>query len=110
VANGYVIGPDGERSPEPDAPYITRGYSKDRRPDLKQYMLGDAVDDNGIPWASEVLDGNTGDPTWNRRCLDLLGDVLRQERMYHIADSRVVNGPLSTGMMEDGIMFLSRCP
>lgn len=108
--NGYVIDADGNRVPEPRALYITRGYSKDHRPDLKQYMLGDAVDDNGIPWVSKVMDGNTADPTWNRQCLDLLEDVLKQERMYYVADSKVVNDPLVTRMMENGTMFLSRCP
>lgn len=108
--NGYVLGTDGARHPEPDVLYITKGYSKDRRPDLDQYMLGDAVDDNGIPWMSRVLDGNTPDSEWNRRCLEVLKDVLVAEGMVYVADSKVVNDPLVTMMVEDGVMFVSRCP
>lgn len=105
-----VIGPDGGRSMEPDALYITRGYSKDKRPDLKQYMLGDAVDENGIAWVSSVLDGNKADPSWNRECLEILKETLREDRIVYVADSKVVNDPLVTSMLDDGIMFLSRCP
>jgi transposase len=48
------------------------GYSKDKRPDLRQYrqMLG-TVDPNGIPLVSETLPGNGADdplywPAWQR--------------------------------------------
>jgi transposase len=110
--NGYasVIGSDDERAPEAGALYITRGYSKDKRPDLKQYMLGDVVDDNGIQWLSKVLDGNTADPLWNKECLEILRDTLQNDRLVYVADSKVVNDPLITSMLDDGIMFLSRCP
>ncbi len=105
-----VIGSDGARSMEPDALYITRGYSKDKSPDLKQYMLGDAVDDNGIAWMSSVLDRNRAGTSWNREYLDILRETLREDRIIYVADSKVVNDPLGTSMLDEGIMFLSRCP
>ena len=93
-----------------DTIVITRGYSKDRRPDLLQYMIGEAVDENGIPVLSKPLDGNTADSRWNEQCLDLLKDMLRNERVAYVADSKVVNDPLVSEMIDEGIMFLSRCP
>jgi len=39
-----------------------RGYSRDRRGDLLQYVLCVAVDKEGWPMAWEVLPGNTADP------------------------------------------------
>ena len=92
------------------AVYITRSYSKDKRPDLKQLMLGDAVDDNGIPWVSQVLDGNTADSDWNAQCRNLLKETLKEERIVYVADSKLVNDPLVSSMIEDDIMFISRCP
>ena len=92
------------------AVYITRGYSKDKRPDLKQFMLGDAVDENGIPWISKALNGNTSDSDWNEQCLDLLKETLKNERIIYVADSKLINDPLVSAMMDDDIMFISRCP
>jgi len=39
------------------------GHSKDKRPDLKQVVLGVVLDDTGRPIASQVLPGNTADIT-----------------------------------------------
>lgn len=45
-----VISPDKYVVPDPaDSIYITRGYSKDRRPYLKQYMIGNVVQEDGAP-------------------------------------------------------------
>lgn len=101
---------DGNLVFDEDVIEITRGYSKDKRPDLLQYMMGEAVDENGIPVLSKPLDGNTADSKWNEQCLDLLKDMLRDERIAYVADSKVINDPLVSEMISDGIMFLSRCP
>ncbi|MCQ2071358.1 MAG: IS1634 family transposase [archaeon] len=89
---------------------ITRGYSKDKRPDLLQYMIGEAVDENGVPILSKPLDGNTADSKWNAECLELLKDVLKEENIAYVADSKVVNDPLVSTMVSENIRFLSRCP
>lgn len=105
-----VINSKGEIELDGRAVYITRGFSKDNHPELKQYMLGDAVDENGIPILSKVLDGNTADGTWNKECLDILKDTLLRERIIYVADSKLVSNPLVSYMLEDGVMFISRCP
>lgn len=89
---------------------ITCGYSKDKRPDLRQYMVGKAVDDNGISLFSQPLDGNTSDVTWNRMCLDTIGDVITREDLIYVADSKVVTEELVERMNEAGIRFVSRLP
>jgi len=40
-----------------------RGFSKDHRPDLKQMVVGAAIDDNGRPICCEMWPGNTADVT-----------------------------------------------
>ena len=89
---------------------ITRGYSKDKRPDLRQYMVGKAVDDNGISLFSQPLDGNTSDVTWNEMCLDTIGDVIAREDLIYVADSKVVTKELVERVNEAGIRFVSRLP
>ena len=61
---------------------ITRGYSKDKRTDLRQYMVGKAVGDNGKSLFSQPLGGNTSDVTWNKMCQDAIGDVITREGRY----------------------------
>ena len=95
---------------DPESMTITRGYSKDRRPDLLQFMIGAAVDENGFSDLSMPLDGNAADSEWNGICLDLLKDVLKERNLIYVADSKLVNGPLVDRMIADGTMFLSRCP
>lgn len=95
---------------EHDAMHITKGYSKDKRPDLQQFMIGDAVNEFGVPIVSVPLDGNTSDVTWNGMCLELLKDVLNEPGVVYVADSKLITGPLVSNMIEAGTRFLSRCP
>ncbi len=45
---------------------ITFGFSKDRRPDLKQFLIGLVVNSNGLPLLAQSLDGNTSDKSWKK--------------------------------------------
>lgn len=42
-------------------PQAQRGYSRDKRPDCKQVMVGLVLDGDGFPQAHEVFDGNRPD-------------------------------------------------
>lgn len=44
---------------------ITYGHSKQKRPDLKQIVLGISVTPERIPVLAKVEDGNTSDKAWN---------------------------------------------
>ena len=90
--------------------HITEGYSKDHRPDLKQYMIGEVVDDNGLPILSKPLDGNTDDRVWNAQCLEMLEDMLKEQNLIYVADSKLASDPLVSSMMRKNISFLTRCP
>ena len=54
---------------------IRHGYSKDRRPDLKQFIYGLVVSGEGLPLLGTVQDGNTGDKVRNSQIID----EIRQE-------------------------------
>lgn len=55
----------GEGAMEEAALRITYGYSRDKRPDLKQILVGVGVTPEGIPVCGQVLDGNPSDMTFN---------------------------------------------
>jgi transposase len=53
-------------------PKARRGYSRDKRPDCKQVVVGLVIGREGFPIAHEVFDGNTQDRKTLGRILDLL--------------------------------------
>ncbi|MBM7868485.1 hypothetical protein GTO89_16635 [Heliobacterium gestii] len=42
---------------------VNQGHIKDLRPDLKQFKIGAAVQENGLPIIGQLLSGNTADVT-----------------------------------------------
>ncbi len=62
---------EGEAASNPQA---KRGYSRDKRPDCKQVVVGLVLDREGFPKAHEVFDGNTQD----RESLDTMLDALER--------------------------------
>lgn len=54
-------------SPDDQAFYVTHGYSRDHRPDLKQAGYGLVVNGEGIPLLGHALDGNEEEPRSYRR-------------------------------------------
>lgn len=55
-------------------PQAKRGYSRDKRPDCKQVVVGLVLDRDGFPKAHEIFDGNTQD----RRSVDQMLDALEK--------------------------------
>jgi transposase len=62
---------EGEAASNPQA---KRGYSRDKRPDCKQVVVGLVLDRDGFPKAHEVFDGNTQD----RASLDPMLEALEK--------------------------------
>ncbi len=60
---------EGEAASNPQA---KRGYSRDKRPDCKQVLVGLVLDRDGFPKAHEVFDGNRQDRTTVGEMLDSL--------------------------------------
>jgi transposase len=53
-------------------PQAKRGYSRDKRPDCKQVVVGLVLDRDGFPKAHEVFDGNVQDRSTVGHMLDVL--------------------------------------
>lgn len=93
---------------------IECGYNKDGRPECKQAVVGQIVNETGIPIMQKIQDGSTPDVTWNARAIDYLREIQEKGFQYgvFVADSKLVTHDLVTSMNtpENRIPFVSRCP
>ena len=56
----------GECAGEPHGDFdVVHGFSKDNHPELKQFKIGTAVQQQGLPVMGELLAGNKADAEWN---------------------------------------------
>jgi transposase len=72
------------------APAIVYGYSKDKRPDLKQllFILTSAAD-GGVPVHFRCADGNTNDSVTHRDSWEVLRQVAGRADFLYVADSKL---------------------
>jgi len=83
---------------EEETEWRKRGYSRDRRNDLPQLVIGVVVTGEGWPISWEVFPGNTADPVALRSIVSKLRDRFKIGRVVVVADR---------GMMsEDTVRFL----
>jgi hypothetical protein len=68
-----------------------RGYSRDRRPDQPQVVIGLAVDRHGWPIAWDLLPGHTDDRTAFTRMIETFRSRLPIGRVIVVADRGVVS-------------------
>src|SRR5688500_9049994 len=79
-----------------DLPFqVTYGYSKDKRPDLKQLVLSTLCVDRAVPIWGKPEDGNASDKTLNTTLLSEIAQLLADDGVQpgayiYIADSALV--------------------
>lgn len=93
---------------------IERGYNKDGRPECKQVVVGQIVNESGMPVFQKIQDGSTPDVTWNGVAVSYLKELQEKGFQYgvFVADSKLVTHDLVTSMNEpeSRVPFVSRCP
>lgn len=92
---------------------ITQGHSKDKRPDLKQFLYGLSVTPDKVPVCADVQSGNTSDKTWNFDFIEKLAESLEPEvlqRVIYIADSALITEHNLKLMEKHHLQFISRLP
>jgi len=100
----------------PDTPLnITYGYSKDKRPDLKQFMVSMLCVDRNIPIIGKTQDGNASDKTLNNELLSHISSHMAEHGFkpgasIYVADSAFVTTDNLIAAEKNGIRFLSRLP
>ena len=100
----------------PDPPFdITYAHSKDKRPDLKQFLIEMFCVDRDVPFIGATRDGNASDKTLNN---ELLGGISRHMARHgidpgafiYVADSALITRDNLKQAEENAIHFLSRLP
>jgi len=91
-----VVWGDYPRSGENGSLSVTYGYSKDKRPDLKQFMIETLCVERSIPIFGRCVDGNSSDVKLNNTLLERTSKLLkehgiRDEAFIYVADSAMVS-------------------
>lgn len=72
-------------------PLAKFGYSRDRRPDKKQIVLGLLVTDEGLPIAHQVYSGNISDKSTLKETIDTLKKRFSIKRCVFVGDRGLVS-------------------
>jgi transposase len=97
-----------------DLPFqVTYGYSKDKRPDLKQFILSTLCVDRAVPIWGKPEDGNASDKTLNTTLLSEIAQLLAhygvQPGAYiYIADAALVTEDSLAALRNT--LFITRLP
>ena len=95
-----------------EAPFkIAHGYSKDKRPDLKQFVLSLLCVDGNVPIVGKLEDGNASDKKINHR---VLSEVSRHMNQHGVADEAFIYVADSAMVTEENLAragrFITRLP
>ena len=103
----------GEYEPAANDPlHITHGFSKDKRPDLKQFVLSLLCVEGNLPCHGGVLSGNAPDKKTNGKILTELPRIMAShgERDFiYVADSALATEE-NLSLMGENIRFITRLP
>src|SRR5215470_11766615 len=100
--------------PEPAVPFtITSGYSKDKRPDLKQFVLATLCVDRAVPLWGQPEDGNAADKTVNNTVLSNIATFLATHGVapgayIYVADAALVTEDNLAALGDT--LFITRLP
>jgi transposase len=116
TTSGSVFGAySGEPQRENEVPYaMTYGHSKDRRPDLKQFLIAMVCVEGNVPIFGASEDGNASDKTVNNELLTTISSRmatfgLAEGAFIYIADSALMTEE-NLKAIGDDILFISRLP
>lgn len=92
---------------------MTYGYSKDKRPDLKQFVLSTLCVDRAVPMWGKIDDGNASDKTLNTTLLSEIAQLLARQGVasgayIYIADAALVTEDNLTALGDT--LFITRLP
>lgn len=105
----------GEYKPVPGDPIlITNGYSKDKRPDLKQFILSLLCVEGNLPCQAGILDGNASDKKNHGKIIAALPGIMARHKVdeqgfIYVADSALAT-EVNLSLMGEDIRFITRMP
>ena len=105
---------DDEFGEAQDVPFqLTYGYSKDKRPDLQQFVLSPRCVDRAVPMWGTPEDGNASDKTLNTTLVSEIAPLLARDGVQpgayiSIADAALVSEDTLAALRNT--LFLTRLP
>jgi transposase len=114
VYGEYLPAETAGDQPEQAAPFtITYGYSKAKRPDLKQFVFSTLCVDRAVPLWGKPHDGNASDKTVNNTILSEIAAFLATHGVapgayIYVADAALVTEDNLTALGDT--LFISRLP
>jgi len=96
-----------------EGPAVTHGHSKDKRPDLKQFMTELLCVERGVPIFGAVLDGNSSDKTTNNKLLTRIGSIMKRHGIGIGAFVYVADSAMATQKNLEAVgdnLFITRLP
>jgi transposase len=104
---------DPPTDPEKEKLYLTYGFSKDHRPDLKQFLTNLICVEKNIPIFYTQENGNESDKTINNKTLTELSGILarhgiQDDAFIYVADSAMVTK--ENLALQKGKLFITRLP
>jgi transposase len=107
---GDYLSAQGEQAPFS----IAHGYSEDKRPDLKQFVLSLLCVDGNVPILGKLEDGNASDKTINHHLLGEVGGHMQkhgvgEDAFIYIADSAMVT-EANLAQTAERTRFITRLP
>src|SRR2546430_7278931 len=112
---GDYLPPEGQPGQQEQAvPFtITHGYSKDKRPDLKQFVFSTLCVDRADPLGGKQEDGNASDKTVNNTVLSDIATFLAKHGVapgvyIYVADAALVTEDKLAALGDT--VFISRLP
>ncbi len=108
-----VWGDYAESSPGTNPPHITYGHSKDKRGDLKQFMVSMLCVEGNIPLSGKMQDGNASDNKLNNEELQRISKLMSPlknniSEMLYVADCKVITPDNMPRLKQ--LLFVSRFP
>ncbi len=90
---------------------LARGHNKDGHPELKQFLCGMIVNQEGIPLFCDINSGNMSDKEWNQNILTEIDEMIKgYGNVPYIADSALVTKKNLNLIADKGLSFISRSP
>ena len=103
---------NSNEEPKEGVVHITKGYSKDHRPDLNQVMLEMICENShGIPLAMRALDGNSSDKvSFEKMVIDHVESLNKTTTGIVVADSAIYTADNLVSFRDNHIKWITRVP
>jgi transposase len=103
---------NSDEEPKEKVVHITKGYSKDHRPDLNQVMLEMICENShGIPSAMRALDGNSSDKvSFEKMVIDHVEALNKTSTGTVVADSAIYTSNNLVSFKMNNILWITRVP